>query len=190
VTFGNIQAFAAIAYAIPGIAKNITDTYANGNKFHFVVCVPRNLENLNGIFLIYGIGYHMHIPIMLKNKCASATCHASTGCDTATDAAQIPVHVVPMFAPSVNGYICSNDIIPTAASGVNADVVIDDDCTINVINIPIRIDTYPLNSNAFLNKSVNGPLIRDCKCVMMRNRQQHIPASEIMTRNNPVSESV
>jgi hypothetical protein len=46
----------------------------------------------------------MRIPVILKNKWASATWRASTSADTS--AARKLVRVVPMLAPSVRGYIC------------------------------------------------------------------------------------
>ena len=44
-----------------------------------------------------------------------------------TNDASNPVHVVPILAPSVIGYICSNDTIPNPTKGVSAEVVTDED---------------------------------------------------------------
>ena len=56
--------------------------------------------------------------------------------DPDTTEAMKAVQVVPIFAPSVKGNICSSVMISSATSGVKVDVVIELDCTAIVINIP------------------------------------------------------
>ena len=67
-----------------------------------------------------------------------ATCNASAGFDTATLAASKPVIVVPIFAPNVNGNICSN-VIALIAHNTKVDVVILLDWTNIVTSAPIII---------------------------------------------------
>ena len=85
-----------------------------------------------------GMGYQMTIPITLKSKCASATCKAVLV--SATRAARRDVIVVPMFAPSVRGYIWSTVIMPTPTMGVRTLVVTLELCTAMVMPQPIIIE--------------------------------------------------
>ena len=89
---------------------------------------------------MYGTGYQIRMPMMLKNRWHSATCHASTGLEDTTVAPMMPVSVVPMFAPSVSGNISSRLIRPTAQSGVSVDVVIELDWTRIVITSPMPME--------------------------------------------------
>ena len=45
--------------------------------------------------------------------------------DSVTSDAKIAVHVVPIFAPKVNGNICSTVSIDSPTRGVNVDVIIE-----------------------------------------------------------------
>jgi hypothetical protein len=45
--------------------------------------------------------------------------------DSVTNEANIAVHVVPMFEPNVNGYICSTVNIDKPTNGVKVDVIIE-----------------------------------------------------------------
>lgn len=63
------------------------------------------------------------MPDMLKKRWANAICIATGSLSPdAAMAARIPVPVVPMLAPSVNGNILSSLIIPIPTNGVNAEV--------------------------------------------------------------------
>mmetsp|Transcript_29934 Transcript_29934/g.35579 ORF Transcript_29934/g.35579 Transcript_29934/m.35579 type:complete len:85 (+) Transcript_29934:439-693(+) len=84
----------------------MTMMYKMGNPLQIRVALPRVLAALRGTFLMNGIGYQIMIPMTLKNKWASATCSEST--PVATNDARRPVKVVPKFAPSVKGNICSS----------------------------------------------------------------------------------
>ena len=73
---------------------------------------------LNGL-----IGKKRMMPDMLKKRWHSAICKATGSLSLdAANAARIPVPVVPMLAPRVNGNILSSLIIPIPTRGVNADV--------------------------------------------------------------------
>lgn len=63
---------------------------------------------------------------------------------SATTAASMEVTVVPIFAPSVRGYIWSTVTTPTPTSGVKTDVVTLELCTAIVMAHPMSIEMYPL----------------------------------------------
>ena len=54
-------------------------------------------------------------------------------------AARMPVAVVPMFAPNVNGNARSKVITPTPMRGVIAEVKIELDCSNMVMPAPIKM---------------------------------------------------
>ena len=56
-----------------------------------------------------------------------------------TVAAMIPVMVVPMLAPRVRGSMSSRPMRPTAARGVRVEVVMEEDCTMMVMNMPMAM---------------------------------------------------
>ena len=69
----------------------------------------------------------MMIPMMLKKRWQKASCSDDANVSaSAANAANIPVVVVPIFAPKVRGYILSILIIPTPTKGVNVEVKIDE----------------------------------------------------------------
>ena len=76
---------------------------------------------------------------MLKKRWQSATCQAWTGLEVTTVAAMIPVMVVPMLAPRVRGSMSSRPMRPTAARGVRVEVVMEEDCTMMVMNMPMAM---------------------------------------------------
>ena len=83
---------------------------------------------------------------MLKNRWQNAICRAfwrSLVLSFAI-AAIIPVVVVPMFAPSVSGYIRSMLTTPTPTRGVMADVKIELDWTKIVRPMPMTMAMYPV----------------------------------------------
>ena len=52
----------------PGSIKNRTNKEAIANHLYSAVVLPSAFASLMGIRRRYGIGYHMIIPLMLKNK--------------------------------------------------------------------------------------------------------------------------
>ena len=127
---------------IRGAKKKIQTMYTTGKSFQTLVTFPSFLAAFRGTFLITGIGYQMIIPETLNQKWQSATWRASSLLDT--NEAMIPVKVVPIFAPNVNGSICSSWITFIPTRGVNADVVMDELWTRRVIPVPMTIARYPL----------------------------------------------
>lgn len=73
---------------------------------------------------------------MLKKVWHNAICNElrSSRAVVAVNAAIIPVIVVPIFDPNVNGYIRSRVIIPRPTSGVKVDVNIELLCT-SIVNM-------------------------------------------------------
>lgn len=84
-----------------------------------------------------GTGNHIKMPIMLKNRWTKAMCKVLNF--KFTKAAIIAVIVVPMFAPRVMGNIFFNGRTPAPQSGVKAEVVTEEDCTMMVMPIPMAI---------------------------------------------------
>mmetsp|Transcript_9712 Transcript_9712/g.23759 ORF Transcript_9712/g.23759 Transcript_9712/m.23759 type:complete len:262 (-) Transcript_9712:800-1585(-) len=126
--------------------KRKTDRmYTTGRPFQMRVDFPRARARLRGTFLMNGRGYQTMIPDRLKNMCANATCMAKV---VESIAAMMAVTVVPRFAPSVMGSICSSWTTSNPTRGVKVDVVTDDDCTTIVTPMPMRIAMYPLMSVA------------------------------------------
>ena len=73
-----------------------------------------------------GIGYHIIIPLILKNKWHNAICRAgASSSPSEAKAANIPVAVVPIFEPNVKGYTLSKATIPRPTRGVRAEVKIE-----------------------------------------------------------------
>lgn len=124
-----------------GVKKKMTMMYKMGNPVQIRVHFPRALAALRGMFLRNGTGYQIRIPKILKNKWQRATCNELT--PLATKDARRPVNVVPIFAPSVKGNICSSWRAPIPTNGVRTDVVIEELCTRMVRPHPIRIAKYP-----------------------------------------------
>ena len=111
----------------------------SGKTFPYVslaVMRPRNLHMLSGTLRMTGAGYQRRMPKRLKKRWQSATCIASTGLEVATVAPMMPVRVVPTLAPRVSGNISSREMSPTAAIGVRVEVVMEEDCTMIVMNMP------------------------------------------------------
>jgi hypothetical protein len=77
-----------------------------------------------------------NLPNILKKVWHKAICNEfrSSWAVVAVNAAIIPVIVVPILDPNVNGYIRSIDIIPRPTSGVKVDVNIELLCT-SIVNI-------------------------------------------------------
>ena len=72
------------------------------------------------------------IPEMLKNRWQKAIWRALSKFELDAKAARMPVAVVPMFAPKVNGKARSKDTTPTPMRGVSADVKMELDW-INIV---------------------------------------------------------
>ena len=92
----------------------------------------------------------MRIPMMLKNRCTNAVC--TDGFKYFPSAAKLAskaVVVVPMLLPSVMGYAVSKETSPAPHNGVNVDVNTEDDLTSIVINVPMRIPTYPVSHGTY-----------------------------------------
>ena len=140
-----------------------------------------------GILRVTFKGYHIIIPNTLNNICVNAICQAATGFDVTTVADIIPVTVVPTLAPSVKGNISFSGIKPIATRGVITDVVIDDDCTIIVRNIPISIETYPLYDTDFLNHLAAVPLTRIFNDLTIKYNTEHIPDKDKHMDNIPAT---
>lgn len=86
---------------------------------------------------MHGIGKKSKIPVMLKKRWQRANCRARSMVEgDEARAARIPVAVVPMLEPNVNGYIRSNLRHPTPTNGVKADVKTDELWTRIVIPAP------------------------------------------------------
>jgi hypothetical protein len=122
-----------------------------------------------GTRLMKGTGYQITIPKMLKKKCANATCIAAEVDETS--AAIIDVIVVPMFAPSVRGYICCRETMSNPTSGVKTEVVTLELCTAMVRPQPIIMEMYPLIAVAFLIILVDAPRSIDFKTMTNPVRQ-------------------
>ena len=56
-----------------------------------------------------------------------------------TVAPMMPVRVVPMLAPRVRGNMSVRVMIPTAARGVRVEVVMEEDCTMMVMKVPMAM---------------------------------------------------
>lgn len=104
------------------------------------VVVPSFLASLIGIFLRKGTGYHMTIPVMLKNRWHIEICSEGFSVlESCANELSIEVTVVPILDPSVSGYILSTVRTPMPTSGVRAEVNILEDCTSIVRIAPIKI---------------------------------------------------
>ena len=88
-----------------------------------------------------------------SGRVRSPACQPDTGLVVTMEAAMMPVTVVPMLAPRVRGNMSSSWMRPTAATGVSVDVVMEEDCTMMVMNRPITrgLHSFPfrLNVSAF-----------------------------------------
>ena len=82
-----------------------------------------HFESFIGISLKNGFKYMSKIPKMLKNRWLKAATIAVT---FSVKDANNAVTVVPIFAPSVKGYICLSVNTPAPASGIIVDVVMDE----------------------------------------------------------------
>jgi hypothetical protein len=123
-----------------GKQKNIKIKYAIGNHRYLAVSSPRNIANFMGTFLMKGTGYQIIIPDILKYKWQKATCMAlGKACPVDAKLANIPVAVVPIFDPKVNGYILSMLSTPIPTNGVRVDVKMELDWTRTVRPAPIKI---------------------------------------------------
>ena len=108
----------------PGSMKNTMNKYTIANHLYSAVVLPSAFAILIGSRRSCGIGYHISIPLILKNKWHNAICRANLSSSHAK-AANIPVAVVPIFEPNVKGYTLSKATIPRPTRGVRADVKIE-----------------------------------------------------------------
>ena len=116
----------------------------------FLIAISESqIANFNGISLNNGFTYISKIPNRLKNKWAKAATRAVT---LRVSAANIAVMVVPILAPSVNGYTCLSVRTPAPARGTIVEVVIDELWTIIVKSIP---NTMPWAAVLKINLSKN-----------------------------------
>lgn len=109
-------------------------------------------------------------------------------------AEMIPVIVVPMFDPKVNGYIRSMDTTSIPTSGVRSEVKIELLCTKKVQSAPIRIARYPVRqpmkpgksalTNLF-SKWVMLPLRKEFKSLTVTSRLLDTPNKDIVRMIRP-----
>ena len=108
---------------INGNAKKNMIKYTRGMNLFFTDTSDIHSANLIGTFLSKGLRKIIIIPKILKNKWANAATIAVT---FSVSDANNAVTVVPILAPSVNGYNCLRVTIPAPARGIMVEVVMDE----------------------------------------------------------------
>mmetsp|Transcript_37068 Transcript_37068/g.86860 ORF Transcript_37068/g.86860 Transcript_37068/m.86860 type:complete len:229 (+) Transcript_37068:936-1622(+) len=118
-----------------GPRPNITAMYTMGNHFQSQAIMPNVFAMPIGIARMNGIGNQRTVPMRLKNKWAKATFNP-VWILLLANALRIPVHVVPMLAPTVKQNILSSLTMPMPTRGVSVDVVTLLDCIRMVMHMP------------------------------------------------------